>query len=287
VTDTPIPSNAGKPNPGTAVTAGEFVDALVRLKRWSGMGYRQLAKRAAVIGQALPRSTLTVALNRNTLPREDLVVALALTCGCDEEEVARWVSARRRIAAGGSDRSGSATRWLGHRRVPVPGGRGRRDAGDEDDKDDEDDVHDYAETLELVYLELAERHARQAASSASIETRSVLLAGFVAIAAQFIATRDTQPVLQASALTAYTVSFIGGVAVLAVSSPGEALTASAFVEDHARRPKAQVLAALAAARVAALQANAGRQRRKAQCWWVAVVALGAATVLSVLAILQT
>jgi hypothetical protein len=285
VTDTPNPGDAGRPNPGTAATAGEFVDALVRLKRWSGMGYRQLAKRAAVIGHSLPRSTLTVALNRSTLPREDLVVALALTCGCDEEEVAQWVSARRRIAAAsGSDRPGPAARWLGSRRIPVPGGRGRRDAGDEDD---EDDFHEYAETLELVNLELAERHARQAAWSASIETRSILLAGFVAIAAQFLATRHTQPVLQASALTAYTVSFVGGVAVLAVSSPGEAPTASALVEDYARRPKAQLLAALAAARVAALQANAGRQRRKAQCWWVAVVALGAATVLSVLAILQT
>jgi hypothetical protein len=284
VTDIPDPGHAGRPDPGTAATAGEFVDALVRLKRWSGMGYRQLAKRAASSGHSLPRSTLTVALNRSTLPREDLVVALATTCGCDEEEVARWVSARRRIAASGSDRPGPAARWLGHRRVPVPGGRGRREAADEDDENDEDD---YAETLELVNLELAERHARQAASSASIETRSVLLAGFVAIAAQFIATRQAQPVLQAGALTAYTVSFVGGVAVLAVRPPGEALPAGALVEDYARRPKAQLLAALAAARAAALQANAGRQRRKAQCWWVAVVALGAATVLSVLAILQT
>jgi hypothetical protein len=254
------------------------------------MGYRQLAKRAAVVGHSLPRSTLTVALNRSTLPREDLVVALAMTCGCDEEEVARWVSARRRIAAAsGPDRPGPAARWLGHRRVPVPGGRGRREADDDagDDAGDEHDEDDYAETLELVNLELAERHARQAASSASIETRSVLLAGFVAIAAQFLATQHTQPVLQAGALTAYTVSFVGGVAVLAVSSPGEALPASALVEDHARRPKAEVLAALAAARVAALEANAGRKRRKAQFWWVAVVALGVATALSVLAILQT
>lgn len=281
MTDTPSPGDAGRPDPGAAVTAAEFVDALVRLKRWSGMGYRQLAKRAVVIGQSLPRSTLTVALNRSTLPREDLVVALALTCGCDEEEVARWVGARRRIAASsGSDRLGPAARWLGHRRVPVPGGRGRPDGA-------EDDVHEDPETLELVNLELAERQARQAAASASIETRSVLLAGFVAIAAQFLATRHTQAVLQASALTAFAVSFVGGVAVLAVGSPGEAPTASVLVEDHARRPKAQVLAALAAARVAALQANTARQRRKAQCWWVAVVALGAGTVLSVLAILQT
>lgn len=285
MTVTPDLGDAGRPDPGTAGTAGEFVDALVRLKRWSGLGYRQLAKRAAATGHSLPRSTLTVALNRSTLPREDLVVALASTCGCDEAEVARWVSARRRIAAAsGADRPGPAARWLGHRHVPVPGGRGRRDASG---GDDEDDTHEYAETLELLNLELAERHARQAATSASIETRSVLLAGFAAIAAQFLATRHAQPGLQAGALTAYTVAFVGAVAALAVSSPDEAVSAGALVEDHAGRPKAQVLAALAAARVAALRANAGRLRRKARCCWVAVVALGAATVLSVLAILPT
>lgn len=281
MTDTPSPDHAGRPDPSTAVTVGEFIDALVRLKRWSGLGYRQLAKRAAVTGHSLPRSTLTVALNRSTLPREDLVVALASTCGCDEEEVARWVGARRRIAAAsGPDRPGPAARWLGHRHVPVPGGRGRREAADEDEQED-------GEALELVNHELAQRHARQAADSSSLETRAVLLAGFVALAAQFLATRDAQPVLRATALTAYAVSFLGSVAVLAVrSSSGEVLAAGALVEDHARRPKTHLLAALAAARAAALQADAGRQRRRVRCWWVAVAAFGLATALSVLALLQ-
>lgn len=280
--DTANPGDTGRPDPATVVTAGEFVEALRRLKRWSGMGYRQLAKRAAVAGQALPRSTLTVALNRGTLPREDLVVAFVRTCGCDEEEVARWVGARRRIAAaGGSDAPGPATRWLGYRRVPVPGGRGRRDAGDEDD------LHEFTGTLELVNHELAERHTRQAASSASIETRSALLVGFVAVAAEVLATRHAQPVLQRSALAGYAASFIAGVVALVVSSPGDAPSARTLVEDYARRPKPQVLAQLAAARFAVLQENSSRQRRKAQCWWVAVAALGVATLLSVLAILQT
>jgi hypothetical protein len=281
VTDTSDPGDAGRPDPATVATAGDFVEALRRLKRWSGMGYRQLAKRAAVAGHALPRSTLTVALNRGTLPREDLVVAFVRTCGCDDEEVAGWVSARRRIAAaGGPDGPGAATRWLGYRRVPLSSGRGRRAASDEDD------VAEDAETLELVNLELAERHGRQAATSASIETRSVLLVGFVVIAAQFLATRHAQPVLQRTALAGYAVSFIAGVAALAVSSPAAMPSAFTLVEDYARRPKAQVLAQLIAARVAALRENSGRQRRKAQCWWVAVAALGASTVLSVLAILQ-
>ena len=73
MTELASPGNAGKPDPGQAATPAEFVEALRRLKRWTGMGYRQLAKRAAAAGQALPRSTLTVALNRGTLPREDLI----------------------------------------------------------------------------------------------------------------------------------------------------------------------------------------------------------------------
>jgi hypothetical protein len=92
--------NTGKPDPALACTAAEFVEAMRRMKRWTGWGYRQLEKRAAAAGQTLPRSTITAALTRDTLPREDMIVAFAHACGCDEEEAARWVDARRRIAAG-------------------------------------------------------------------------------------------------------------------------------------------------------------------------------------------
>jgi hypothetical protein len=280
VTETASPGDAGWPDPASAVTAGEFVEALRRLKRWSGMGYRQLAKRAAVAGYALPRSTLTVALNRGTLPREDLVVAFVRTCGCDEETVARWVAVRRRIAAaGGSDGPGPAARWLSHRLLQVPDERGRPDVGEEDD------THEYAETLEMVNAELTERHTRQAASNASLETRSLLLAGFAAVAGPVLAARNAQPGLQWTALGGYAVSLAAGVATLAVGSLRDAPPARTLVEDYGRQPKAQALARLAAARVAVLQENSARQRRKAQCWWVALAALGTATLLSVLAIL--
>jgi hypothetical protein len=84
-----------------------------RLKRWTGFGFRQLEKRATAGGHALPRSTLTVALARDTVPREDLVAAFAHACGCDESQTAGWVAARRRVAAAGTpdapDRSVSET----------------------------------------------------------------------------------------------------------------------------------------------------------------------------------
>ncbi|MGH3839807.1 MAG: helix-turn-helix domain-containing protein, partial [Pseudonocardiaceae bacterium] len=92
-------ADAGRPDPAAVDTPAEFVEDLRRLKRWSGLGYRQLEKRAAAIGESLPRSTLTAALTRDTLPREDLVAALVRTCGCDDDGVRRWVDSRRRIAA--------------------------------------------------------------------------------------------------------------------------------------------------------------------------------------------
>jgi hypothetical protein len=90
-----------RPDPAAARTPAEFVEAMRRLKRWTGFGFRQLEKRATAGGHALPRSTLTVALARDTVPREDLVAAFAHACGCDEDQTAGWVAARRRVAAAG------------------------------------------------------------------------------------------------------------------------------------------------------------------------------------------
>jgi hypothetical protein len=90
---------AGRPDPTTASTPGEFVGTMRRLKEWSGLAYRQLEKRAAAAGQVLPRSTLTAALTRDVLPREELVATFTRTCGCGDDEVRQWVAARRRIAA--------------------------------------------------------------------------------------------------------------------------------------------------------------------------------------------
>lgn len=93
------PHGDGRPDPATVDTPAEFVAALRRLQRWSGMSYRRVEKRARDTDNPLPRSTLTAALARNTLPRESIVVALIEACGGDEEEVQRWAAARRRIAS--------------------------------------------------------------------------------------------------------------------------------------------------------------------------------------------
>ncbi len=93
------PDPDGRPDPAAVDTPAEFVAALRRLQRWSGLSSRQVEKHARDTDNPLPRSTLTAALARNTLPRESIVVALIQACGGDVEEVQRWAAARRRIAS--------------------------------------------------------------------------------------------------------------------------------------------------------------------------------------------
>jgi hypothetical protein len=90
-------------DPLSTSTPAEFTAAMRRLKSWSGLSYRDLERRAGRNGTVLPRSTLTTALSRDSLPREELVEAFTQACGLDQREATRWVAARRRLAAGGSD----------------------------------------------------------------------------------------------------------------------------------------------------------------------------------------
>ncbi|MFC6005360.1 helix-turn-helix domain-containing protein, partial [Streptomonospora nanhaiensis] len=91
-----------------AATPAEFVAALRRLKDWSGLSYRQMGKQAERRGLALPRTTISTALDRGRLPSELLVVAFVRACGCDQTETEEWVRARRRIAVGGPAGDGAA-----------------------------------------------------------------------------------------------------------------------------------------------------------------------------------
>ncbi|PZG48678.1 hypothetical protein C1I98_12470 [Spongiactinospora gelatinilytica] len=78
----------------------EFVAQMRRLRAWSGLTFRNLEARAAAAGRSLPHSTLVGVLHRSTLPRDELLVAFVLACGCSEEQAASWRSARTRLAMG-------------------------------------------------------------------------------------------------------------------------------------------------------------------------------------------
>ncbi|MEU1674673.1 XRE family transcriptional regulator [Streptomyces roseifaciens] len=86
--------------------AGEFTDRMRRLKERSGLTYRELEQRAQDRGEALPRSTLSDVLQRQSLPRPELLVAFLHVCGVeDEREIEAWLETRSRIeGASGSRR---------------------------------------------------------------------------------------------------------------------------------------------------------------------------------------
>ncbi|GLW26042.1 XRE family transcriptional regulator [Microbispora triticiradicis] len=87
------------PQPDGLTTTAEFVAALGSVRQWSGRTFRQLTAAARANGDTLPASTIAGALGRATLPREEFVAAFVRACGLDETESARWVAARKRLAA--------------------------------------------------------------------------------------------------------------------------------------------------------------------------------------------
>ncbi|WP_354645345.1 RICIN domain-containing protein [Kitasatospora camelliae] len=69
-----------------------------QLRQCADLSYRQLERRAALVGDVLPRATVAAALARNELPRADLLAAYVRACGGSPETVEAWLDARRRLA---------------------------------------------------------------------------------------------------------------------------------------------------------------------------------------------
>jgi Concanavalin A-like lectin/glucanases superfamily len=88
-----------EPQPWSVQSAAGYMAAMRRLKAWSGLSYRQLAKRASALGDYLPHSTTAAVLGRDTLPREDVVAAFVRACGCEAETVDAWLAVRKRLLA--------------------------------------------------------------------------------------------------------------------------------------------------------------------------------------------
>lgn len=130
-----------------------------------------------------------------------------------------------------------------------------------------------AETLELINAELTARLDRQADSDAKIDTKAVTLIGYAVVAASFLATRHPQAILAGFAygLDAVAVGLSLGAYALArhldVPSP------RALFNRYAARSKPMALAALAAERVRAFEANARRHERKSRLWRASLASL--------------
>ncbi|WP_117210554.1 hypothetical protein [Allorhizocola rhizosphaerae] len=84
-------------DPCQAQNAIEYVAALREVKDSSGLTYRRIQRRAAAAGAWLPASTLGTALNRETLPRPELVDAFLTACDLDREQIKHWLDARSRL----------------------------------------------------------------------------------------------------------------------------------------------------------------------------------------------
>ncbi|OMI39691.1 helix-turn-helix domain-containing protein, partial [Streptomyces sparsogenes] len=86
------------PQPRDVTDSAQFVTVMRQLRQWANLSYRELERRATAAGDVLPRATLAGALNRQELPREDLVAAFVRACGGDEATVRAWIGARKRLA---------------------------------------------------------------------------------------------------------------------------------------------------------------------------------------------
>jgi hypothetical protein len=84
-----------KPDPLTATTPRQFIGALWGYKTWSGdPSWRKMATQA---GQRVVHSTMHTAMNGTTLPKLDVVKAIIIGCGGDEDDLRMFVTAWRRL----------------------------------------------------------------------------------------------------------------------------------------------------------------------------------------------
>jgi hypothetical protein len=141
-----------------------------------------------------------------------------------------------------------------------------------------------ADTIELINTELTDRLGRQAAAGAQIDTKAVVLVGYVAAAASFLAIQHSQPVLTWLAFAAFAVAAGFGIGAYAVGTYQDVPVPRHLYNNYALRPKSAALTALASERVKAFEYNKPKHQRKAVRWWVSLVALMIGVVLMFAAI---
>ncbi|MDA1359868.1 tetratricopeptide repeat protein [Glycomyces luteolus] len=99
-------------DPSTAGSAPQMVALLRELRAGSGLSIREVSRRARDHGDWLPTSTLAAVLNRDSLPRSEVVAALVRACGGDEAAVDTWLAQCSRIAAADVSDGGQVPRQL-------------------------------------------------------------------------------------------------------------------------------------------------------------------------------
>jgi hypothetical protein len=141
-----------------------------------------------------------------------------------------------------------------------------------------------ADTLELINAEITDCLARQSDLSARIDNKAIVLVGYAGAGAAFLATRHVQPVLAALAYAAYAVAAGFGIWAYAVGLYYDVPQPKNLYNSFHERPKADVLAVLAATRAQAFEINAPKRGRKARRWWVSLVSLIVGVILMLLSL---
>jgi hypothetical protein len=101
-----------KPDPLAAATPRQFIGALWGYKTWSGdPSWRKMATQA---GQRVVHSTMHAAMHGDVLPKLDVVKAIIIGCGGNEDDLRLFVTAWRRLE---SARIASTADFLA---APVP-----------------------------------------------------------------------------------------------------------------------------------------------------------------------
>ena len=104
-----------KPDPLTATTARAFMEALRQYRDWAGkVPYRDMATRA---GQVCVHSTMHAAMQKDQLPRLEVLKAIMTGCGASPEDIRAFVTAWRRIESG---QAGDPAGRMGLLPAPVP-----------------------------------------------------------------------------------------------------------------------------------------------------------------------
>ncbi|GAA1681646.1 hypothetical protein GCM10009830_30990 [Glycomyces endophyticus] len=99
-------------DPSSAGSAPQLVALLRELRAASGLSIREVSRRARDRGDWLPTSTLAAVLNRDAVPRAEVVAALVRACGGDEATVETWLAQCARISAADVADTGLVPRQL-------------------------------------------------------------------------------------------------------------------------------------------------------------------------------
>lgn len=142
-------------------------------------------------------------------------------------------------------------------------------------------------TLELINSEITASLARQAGASQRLDTKAVLIVGYAGFAASFMATQHPRLVLAAVAYGAYAAAAGLGIWAYAVRIYQDVPEPRRLLTGYLSKPRAQVLAVLAATRVTAFEANARKHTRKVRLWWISLSCLGIGTTLMIAALAST